>query len=362
MRTLDLMKQHDNWREILTQAPYKLSIKEKGDLVLLKYNQLESDMDSKIVQECRGVIINVKDMSVVCRPFDKFFNASQPQAATLIGKIRAEEKVDGSIMKMYFYQGEWRLATNGMIDAADATLQMSSDDVATYQDLFNVAFAKYVSGDKMAELDEWKDYTLIFELVSPINRIVVAYPETDLKLLGIRHNATGKEIVPRDTSLARIFKTPNLYDIDTLEQALEIAKTLGGNEEGFILVDEYFNRVKVKGTEYLALHKMRSNSYSLKGFLEVVLNDSQDDLVAYFPEYTPFITDIESKIKQLISDIETEISAVQFDADRKEFALQIKDKPYSSMLFKLYGNANYDWKGELLNPDNINRLIRMLGL
>lgn len=361
MNTLKLMRENSNWRDLLANAPYYLTIREKDDLALLKYNMLESDMYNEIVQECRGVIVDTKEMKVVCNSYKKFFNATEPQAAKLEGKIRAEEKVDGSIIKMFFYKGEWRVATNGTIDARDADLMIPYGDIRTYRDLFDAAFAKYLDTDTLSLLQD-ENYTLIFELISPVNRIVVAYPETDLVLLGIRENTTGDELDPRNTHLGKIFKTPKIYDIDTIDQALEVAKTLGVNEEGFVLVDENFNRVKVKGAEYLAMHRMRSNNLSLRGFLATVLNNSQDDLIAYFPEYTPFIDEIQDRLKGLISEIEDLISTAPWDKGKKDFALQVKDKPHSSILFKLYGNEDYDWKGELLNPDNINRLIRLLGL
>ena len=30
-----------------------------------------------------------------------------------------QEKVDGSLIKVFYYDGEWRVATNGTIDARD---------------------------------------------------------------------------------------------------------------------------------------------------------------------------------------------------------------------------------------------------
>jgi hypothetical protein len=56
LQLLDFIKQNkENWKEVLKKPPYSLIVKENDDYVLLKYNQLESDLSNSIVQECRGV-------------------------------------------------------------------------------------------------------------------------------------------------------------------------------------------------------------------------------------------------------------------------------------------------------------------
>lgn len=56
LQLLDFIKQNkENWKEVLQQPPYSLIVKENENYVLLKYNQLESDLSNPIVQECRGV-------------------------------------------------------------------------------------------------------------------------------------------------------------------------------------------------------------------------------------------------------------------------------------------------------------------
>ena len=43
MLVLNLMNSNENWREVLSNAPYNISIKEEDGYVLLKYNQLKND-------------------------------------------------------------------------------------------------------------------------------------------------------------------------------------------------------------------------------------------------------------------------------------------------------------------------------
>lgn len=368
MELIKFIETNNNWRELLTQPPYNLSIKEKDNYVLFKYNQLESDMSLPIVQESRGIIVDLETNTIACYAYNKFWNAQEPLAAKLEGKIRALEKVDGSLAKIWVDRdGEVRVSTNGMIDAADAEILLPVDEIKTYRDLVDKALEE--SG---LQLDYFKKYagsTLIFELVSPLNRIVVPYKKTELYFLGVRDNFTLKEWTSYDFDdevLKVSFARPKLYDINSVDQAIEVAKTLGADREGFVLVDEHFSRVKVKGSEYLSMHLLRNNTLSQKSFLEAVLEDKQDDLIAFFPEYEPFIRNIEEKIKEYINNAEKALKRVNFDIDKKDFALEVLNdsemKEFSAILFKVYKDRDYDWKSEIFNPDNVNRLMKLLEL
>lgn len=368
MELVKFLKENNNWRELLTQSPYCLSIKEKDNYVIFKYNQLESDMSLQIVQESRGIIIDLNDYSIACLAFFKFYNAQEPLAAKLSGKIRALEKVDGSIIKVWIdRKGNVRISTNGMIDASDADILLPVDGVKTYQDLFNEALK--ISGIGLDYFKKYSGYTFIFELVSPLNRIVVPYQKTELYFLGVRDNKTLQEWTPydfEDDVLKAHFPYPKLYNINSVDQAIEVAKTLGANKEGFVLVDENFNRVKVKGAEYLAMHLLRNNTLSQKNFLEAVLENKQDDLIAFFPEYEPFISNIEEKIVNYIKDAERALKMANYNLNKKDFALDVLDnedmKKFSNILFRVYKDPDYDWKKKTFNVENINKVMDLLEL
>lgn len=361
MILIDFIKNNENWRETLSSCPYNISIKEKNGYALFKYDQLESDMSNPIVQICRGIIIDLEELRVVCYPFSKFFNVQQPNAAKLVGEIKAEEKIDGNLIKVWQHNGNINVSTNGMIDAGDAEILIPIDNVRTYRDVFDIALEN--AGVELKDFRQWGDCTLLFELVSPMTRIVVPYSNTELYFLGMRKNNTGVEISPYDVEesiLTKNFKRPELYDIRTPEQAIEIAKTLGADREGFVLVDERFNRVKVKGTEYLSKHLLRNNTLSTKRFVEIILKNEQDDLVAFFPEYGSVIKNLEDKLNAYIASVEKTISEVNFDQDRKSFALEVKNNEHAAILFKLYGNREYDWRRDLFN-NNVEKVMSLIG-
>jgi len=79
LKVIELIKNNPNWREILSESPYCITIKDDGDFILLKYSQIDSDFNNEIVRECRGLIIH-KNFNPVCVPFYKFGNYGESYA------------------------------------------------------------------------------------------------------------------------------------------------------------------------------------------------------------------------------------------------------------------------------------------
>ena len=65
---------------------------------------------------------------------------------------------------MWYYDGEWKISTNGMIDARDAELAYDISEYKTFYDLF--MRAKENVGLDFNKLNQ--RYTYMFELISPL--------------------------------------------------------------------------------------------------------------------------------------------------------------------------------------------------
>jgi RNA ligase len=111
-----------------------------------------------------------------------------------------------------------------------------------------------------------KDYTYLFEIIYDENRIVVKYPYEDLVLLGMINTETGYEVDLYgdgvDVRLKNLinnlgFKVVKKYDgINDYSVLKEMIKD---DEEGFVVRFSNGDRMKVKGEEYLRLHKIMTN-------------------------------------------------------------------------------------------------------
>ena len=170
-------------------ARFKLLIKRHPkwpNLVQFRYDMLESDMSLPLVQQCRGLILDeATNWTVVARPFDKFWNEGEGHAACIDwNTARVQEKIDGTLIILYWYAEQWNAATLGMPDAGG---QVDANDF-TFADLFWRTFKH----DPI--LDNRHDLTLLFELTSPYNRIVVRHAEPKVTLIGVRSTKTGREL------------------------------------------------------------------------------------------------------------------------------------------------------------------------
>ena len=107
------------------------------ELYLFKYSQIDSPMSERIVQESRGIILNGDDnWRVVSRPYDKFFNYNQGHSAKMDwSSAKCYDKLDGSLVTLYWYKGQWNVATSGHPDAAGEVWNTQSK-VITFKELF----------------------------------------------------------------------------------------------------------------------------------------------------------------------------------------------------------------------------------
>lgn len=190
----------------------------------------------------RGLILNNETGEVVARPFPKFFNLSEHETNPGKGKPEVYEKLDGSLGILYWWEDQPYFATRGS---------------------FNSDQAQWAQGRlKEIPVSCNSEYTHLFEIIYPENRIVVDYGDTkDLIYLGSIHKGTGRfkfENPGNFTQATRYkFKSP------------EELPTHIDNAEGFVLYyPENNSRVKIKFDEYVRLHKVMTD-YSIKKLWEI---------------------------------------------------------------------------------------------
>ena len=278
-----IAEHRSNWRELLTSPPYSLIIKKKDNLYLFQYMQGVSDYALPIVLEARGLILEDETFNVVCMGFTKFFLCDSAFASKINwNNIKVEEKYDGTLITLYYYNNKWNKATTGTIDAYDAPI--SGGHIRTFGELFDVA-------SKRCELDYFKlntDYCYMFELISPFNQVVVKYDDIEIVHIGTRDRISLKEL---DIDIG--IRQPERYDIKNLDDALSAVNTINYDGEGFVVVDNEYNRIKVKSDKWFKLHyEVNNNNINLERGLEILLSDDMDEFVAQFPHYAEYFNNI----------------------------------------------------------------------
>ena len=162
----------DEWKSL-----GEVNVKHNNELTLFNYTakaQYEARWNF-FETVSRGLILNNVTGRIVARPFEKFFNWGEGGRTTDAPIDYVMEKLDGSLGIMYEHEGEFKIATRGSFDSDQA-----------------IWATEFIQSKKRHPKDTVGEYTLLFEIIYPDNRIVVDYGQReDLVLLALRHNPTG---------------------------------------------------------------------------------------------------------------------------------------------------------------------------
>ena len=344
----------------MAEPPYNIAIKDDGGFTLLKYSQIDSDFNNEIVRECRGLIID-KNLVPVCAPFYKFGNYGEPYADNIDwSTAKVEEKIDGSLIKVWNYGGKWIVSTNATIFADKAKIgsedeNMSNTVYNNYGKLFEAAAVK--SGLDFNSLNP--QYTYMFELVSPYNRVVVPYESIDIYHIGTRDNISLKEL---EVDIG--VKKPKTYQCNNLDDLIEMASKLRYCEEGYVVKDANYKRIKVKSPAYVAVSNLISGMNE-KSMLELLRKNEADEFLTYFPEYKLDIENLKRKIDSLVeylnSVIQEKIAPIHYET-RKDFAEMATKTKYSAFFFIYYDGkvkTPLEWVWSLTNDKIVEQLDKL---
>jgi hypothetical protein len=284
------------------QSEFSLSSKQHQthqNLWLFKYHQTKSDFSQPIVRECRGLIVDFKaNYRVVAYPYLKFFNYGEENAAEIDwSTARVYDKVDGSLATLYWYKGEWYVASSGTPDASG-----SMPGSPSFADIFWQLWGKM---KYKLPTDTNKCY--MFEMFARKQRIVVPVNSEMIYLHGVRDLQTLQEIDPAPIAEKLGYKMPQSFPLRSIEEVVEAAKKVTPDVgEGFVVVDAHFNRVKVKSPIYVAVAHLNSkdpSNLNYRSMLHIIRINEDQEFLSYFPNWKSLHTNAMKNYRTLIADI-----------------------------------------------------------
>ena len=293
---------------------YGINVKRHGtypNLVQLKYGKADCDFSEPIICQSRGLILDeYNNWSMVARPMDKFFNAHEPQAATIDwNSATVLEKLDGSLMILYYYKdingvGNWHVATSGLPDASGEV----NGSGWTFRELFWSVW-KEMGYNLPGSYQQY--FTFMFEMTTPYNQVVVKHKDCSLRLIAIRNCVTGDEMAVRNHSFhyERVKAFHELGSgLDSITRSFDLMDPT--IQEGYVVVDKFFNRVKVKHPDYVALHHLRS-SLTPMGILDVVQRGESTEVLSAFPEWKGCFEQVQAAYDGLLMHLTSEYNALK---------------------------------------------------
>jgi RNA ligase len=282
---------------------------------------------------CRGLITHAVTGEIIARPFPKFFNVGQPEAAIFNANapVVVTEKVDGSLGILFpLTNGQWAISTRGSFHSEQAEWATQY-----YQRVH-------------ADFTPNPGWTYLFEIIYPENRIVLMYDFEGLVLLGAVNIATGVSIVLSEASYGWTGPIVQTHPFTSLAEVLTLPERK--DCEGFVVHDPVTDvRVKVKHETYMRLHKLMTNTTERHVWEVIAAGESPAIIFAEAPdEFHQWIRIVESKMRKDFNSIHSEIVGI-FDRvcselnttcgenqwQRREFAALAKKENHTSSLFTL---------------------------
>jgi hypothetical protein len=301
------------------------------NLVGLCYWNVTSPHYHPIVTECRGLILDeANDWNVVAYPFDRFYNYGEVYAEDDIDfdNSYAYKKLDGSLIIMYHYNNEWLVGTTGSPDAGGTILDW---DITFSELAWNVFNEEHY---KLDDLDV--NYTYMFELCTPFNKVVVPHSSNSLTLIGVRNRTTLREESIWQPKFNKLKLVESLeYGLTIDEVTDELVKLDGLHNEGYVIVEWFtFKRVKLKHDDYVKLHRIKFNT-TKRDIIELVRTGEGNEFISYFPEFSSIYYVYLSKYNKLIALIEHDLNEFAKITDKKQFAIAISNIKWKAILFSI---------------------------
>ena len=300
--------------------------------------QYENKWDN-ITKSCRGLILD-KDGNVIAKSFDKFFNLEEHSAEEIPNEdYEVYEKLDGSLGILFWYQGKWILASKGSFVSEQALK------------------GKQILNSKYTVEPIPKGYTTLLEIIYPENRIVCNYGDDEvLVVLSMISNATGKELdydsllkINEETGLPVVKKYDGIQDYKIIKSLIS------KDREGYVVRFRNGFRVKIKGEEYVRLHRILTGFSNVDIWEYLKDNKNLDELLDRVPD------EFDSWVRNTIKDIKKEYEKLDNEykwifkvlmrspqsETKKGFAEHAKNYKHSGILFKMFEDKEYShyiWK------------------
>jgi len=353
------------------------------DLTIWNYSprvQYERLWDDITIQ-CRGLVTNTKG-EIVARPFKKFFNYEEHKPEDLPNEnFEVYEKMDGSLGILFYYEEEltderrYNIWFNNNYETGmerffdpnnlpdfdntyyDPTPKTKGEWILATRGSFTSPQA--IKGRELLEKYDYnrlaKDYTYLFEIIYPENRIVCNYDFEDLILLGMIHTKTGDEVNihndnNEDIRLKNLIKNLNINVVTlykTWGEGYDLLKEeISNDKEGYVIRFKNGFRMKIKGDEYIRLHRILTNISNRDIWEYLKDNKPFDELLEKVPdEFNNWVKETARDLTVRFENIEKDYREIFENLNgrnlsRKDFALRAKQYRHSNILFNMLDSIN----------------------
>lgn len=277
--------------ELYSQYNIKNKINDELGLTLF-YTEYDEFNENPFVNQWNGIISDI-DGNVVCRNFPKIKRFTNINDLPILENFKVHTLLDGTLLRLYYYQDEWRYSTNRCIDAS----KTKYTSYKSFKQLF----------DESAMLMDYSklntEYTYVFMICHPENKIVVQYVYPQLYHIGTIDKNDQKvndivylneRVVPKPTE----YELPNMKAFETLlnktnKNVIEIA--------GYIINDS----IQLLEEKYNKAHSLRNNAQNLITRYFELKKETPGQLPEFY-KFFPEAKKVPIAFRKLVNNIYTE--------------------------------------------------------
>ena len=322
---------------------FQLKVREYDHKVLLKYDQLSAPtlMANIEVQECRGLVLEKGTWNVMSLAFTKFFNADESNAHKVDwNTANVLEKLDGTLIQVYYdwHDMMWYAGTTG---TAEGEGEVNNKMGTTFNSLFwDTVTKQYALNPCMLD----KDHVYVFELTTPYNIVVKPHGESSATLLTVRNRVTLKELSWKDLEMvSESLRVPLVKRFDlnanNVGVLLRTFENMIWHDEGYVVVDANFNRIKIKNPAYVAVHHLKGKTAE-HNIITIVKSNEIEEFASTFPERKDELFRLKENYDLLIEKLNN--VWVELSARKPKNITKEEKKKYAAAVFEVCGK--YDLK------------------
>lgn len=322
--------------------------KKNSSLYIVNYDIHRSDLNETICRQANGVIFDKSTNKIVCFIYNAILEASVNELYNLYHNIdfssqqyykqfnefRAEIQVhnnfidtdtltrvmdvntnfdnysvqklyDGTLIKLFYYNNKWCVATNKCIDADQSKWTSNR----SYWELFTDIPLNYEILNK--------DHCYAFMLLHPENRLICEYKRPILVNIGEFDLLTGEEVINTVFSETEQFTNnqtdQNIFIPETMNfsSMSELLLSFDNSDlfPGYFLINKQTRtRVKIINPKYKYLQYIKGNSRNMLYKMVTLQKYDRERklLLEYFPEYNELDMTIKNILKKIVYYIYTQ--------------------------------------------------------
>lgn len=301
-------------------------LSDNGELLLLLYHDYNTIIDDNdeykdLKYTLDGLIINDK-LDIVCYNFNKEYLTLQSLNKN---ELYYEPSLEGTLIRLYYYNSKWNMATKRCIDAKKSYWTNKS-----FYELFGET--NFIEIQKILN----KQYYYSFILIHPDNSMVIKYNNVELFHIGTRDSVTLMEV--DDTLNHKVIKKNRKVKINDDVHLNSIIKELNERKdikfEGYLFSDNNNNRCKIEYEHYRYLKSLWGNvSNRFIRFFEMSEQETDRYLMA-FPHHLKLYESYQYKLNIMVNQIYNEYVEKHVKKNKNI----ILTTEYKSIIYDLHGD------------------------